>query len=71
LKAVKEFGSGAITSGREKTGSFFTTQITGPEILTGGQFGPEGSIQALLVCAIAAIVLIFVLNKQNKIVKFK
>jgi hypothetical protein len=60
---------GAITSGNEKTSSLLTTQITGPEILTGGQFGPEGSIQALLLCLIAAIIIIMLLNKQNKIIK--
>jgi membrane protease YdiL (CAAX protease family) len=59
---------GAITSGNEKTSSLLTTQITGPEILTGGQFGPEGSIQALVVCIIAATVIIRQLYHQNKIV---
>lgn len=60
---------GAITSGNEKTGSLFTTQITGPEILTGGQFGPEGSIQAFVVCLIAAVIVIRLLYKQNIIMK--
>ncbi|MCW3110450.1 MAG: family intrarane metalloprotease, partial [Segetibacter sp.] len=59
---------GAITSGNEKTSSLLTTQISGPEILGGGQFGPEGSIQALLFCSIAAIVIIRLLYKQDKIV---
>jgi hypothetical protein len=59
---------GAITSGNEKTTSLLTTEISGAEILTGGQFGPEGSIQALFVCSIAAIVIIRRLYKQNKIV---
>lgn len=60
---------GAITSGNEKTSSLLTTQITGPELLTGGQFGPEGSIQAVLFCFIAAAVTIRILYKQNKIIK--
>lgn len=60
---------GAITSGNEKTSSLFTTQITGPEILTGGQFGPEGSIQAVLFCLIAAVIFIWQLYNQNKIIK--
>ena len=59
---------GAITSGNEKTSSLLTTRITGSEILTGGQFGPEGSVQALLVCFIAAIIIIMQLKKQNKII---
>ncbi len=60
---------GAITSGNEKTGSLLTTQMNGPEILTGGQFGPEGSIQAVLLCFIAAAVIIRQLYKQYKIIK--
>jgi uncharacterized protein len=60
---------GAITSGNEKTNSLFTTNITGPEMLTGGQFGPEASIQALVFCFIATIIIIMLLNKQNKIIK--
>lgn len=61
---------GAITSGNEKTSSLLATRITGPEILTGGQFGPEGSIQAVLFCLIVTMVIIRKLYKQNKIVKF-
>ena len=58
---------GAITSGNEKTSSLFTTQISGSEILTGGQFGPEGSIQAVLLCTVAAIIILRQLyNKNNK-----
>ena len=60
---------GAITSGNEKTSSLLTTQISGSEILTGGGFGPEGSIQAVLFCTIAAVVFLLQLYKQNKIIK--
>ena len=61
---------GAITSGNEKTSSLLTTQITGPEILTGGQFGPEGSIQAVLFCLIVAVIIIRQLYNQDKLVRF-
>lgn len=57
---------GAITSGNEKTASLLETQISGPYLLTGGQFGPEGSIQAVAVCMIAAIAIIRPLYKPNK-----
>ena len=60
---------GAITSGNEKTSSLLSTQITGPEILTGGGFGPEGSIQAVLFCLITAVIILRQLDKQNKIIK--
>ncbi|MEN2414405.1 CPBP family intramembrane glutamic endopeptidase [Flavobacterium mesophilum] len=60
---------GAITSGNEKTNSLLEAKIQGPTFITGGEFGPEGSIQAILICLIATIIL-FVLNaRQNKIVK--
>jgi len=62
---------GAITSGNEKTSTLLTTQITGPEVLTGGQFGPEGSIEAVLFWLIAAICVLIQLYKQNKIIKPK
>jgi len=61
---------GAITSGNEKTSSLFTTQITGPDILTGGQFGPEGSIQAVLFCLTSTAIIMRRLYYQNKIIKF-
>ena len=60
---------GAITSGNEKTNSLLTTQITGAKIITGGEFGPEGSIQAILFCLIAAIALMYLNVKRNKLIK--
>lgn len=60
---------GAITSGNEKTNSLLEAKIKGSEIITGGAFGPEGSIQATLLCFIASIVLLMICRKQNKIVK--
>lgn len=59
---------GTITSGNEKTSSLLTTKIVGFEIVTGGPFGPEGSIQALILCIIATIVLITLLIKQHKLI---
>lgn len=60
---------GAITSGNEKTNSLLNAKIQGPEFITGGEFGPEGSIQAILFCAIGAFVLLALSRKENKIIK--
>ncbi|TRX39684.1 CPBP family intramembrane glutamic endopeptidase [Flavobacterium restrictum] len=49
---------GAITSGNEKTASLLTTKITGNQFITGGEFGPEGTIQAIIFCVLASIVLL-------------
>ena len=59
---------GAVTSGNEKTNSLLTTHITGPELITGGAFGPEGTIQAIIFCLIATIVLMTLNAKRNKII---
>jgi membrane protease YdiL (CAAX protease family) len=60
---------GAITSGNEKTNSLLEAKIQGPEFITGGAFGPEGSIQAIVFCAAATIILLVLIHKENKIVK--
>jgi hypothetical protein len=57
---------GAVTSGNEKTASLLTTKITGSQLITGGEFGPEGTIQAILFCVVAAIVLLKL--SKNKII---
>ncbi|WP_337968044.1 type II CAAX endopeptidase family protein [uncultured Flavobacterium sp.] len=60
---------GAITSGNEKTKSLLTAKIQGPEFITGGEFGPEGSIQAIVFCALGTILLLILIHKENKIIK--
>lgn len=47
---------GALNSGLRDPHTYFRTDLTGPDILTGGTFGPEGSIVTLLLCvAVAAM----------------
>jgi len=60
---------GAITSGNEKTNSLLEARIQGSEFITGGAFGPEGSVQAIVFCAVAAIIILILSHKQNKIIK--
>lgn len=59
---------GAITSGNEKTSSLLEAKIQGPEFITGGEFGPEGSIQAIVFCVLGTILLLALSQKQNKII---
>jgi len=60
---------GAITSGNEQTSSLFNTHISGAELITGGAFGPEGTIQAMLFWLLVSIVLMVLITKQNKLIK--
>lgn len=60
---------GAITSGNEKTNSLLTTLITGSKIITGGEFGPEGTIQATIFCLAATLIFIYLNKKQNKLIR--
>ncbi|WP_205334631.1 hypothetical protein [Flavobacterium fluviale] len=60
---------GAITSGNEKTPGLLTAKIQGSELITGGEFGPEGSIQASVICLLGTLILLFLSQKENKIVK--
>ena len=49
---------GEITSGNEKTTSLLTTKIVGSKLITGGEFGPEGTIQAIIICLFASFILL-------------
>ncbi len=60
---------GASTSGNEISKSLITSRIDGSTLITGGSFGPEGSIQATLFCLSAAIIILIICKKQNKIVQ--
>jgi membrane protease YdiL (CAAX protease family) len=60
---------GAITSGNEKTNSLLNTQITGSKIISGGEFGPEGTIQATIFCLIVTSVLMYLNMKENKLIQ--
>ena len=60
---------GVSTSGNSMGKSLLTTKINGAEWFTGGLFGPEGSIQATVFCLIAAVVLILMSHRQQKIAR--
>ncbi|MCG8332794.1 MAG: CPBP family intramembrane metalloprotease [Chitinophagales bacterium] len=59
---------GATVSGHKTDKSWITSQINGAAWYTGGEFGPEGSIQATVFCLIAAIILLYLCHKENKII---
>jgi uncharacterized protein len=60
---------GAITSGNEKTSSLFNTHISGSDLITGGAFGPEGTVQGILLWIVVSILLMILISKQNKLIE--
>lgn len=60
---------GANVSGNKISKTLITSEINGAEWFTGGQFGPEGSIQATLFCLIATVILLVLSHREGKIIK--
>ena len=60
---------GANVSGNVMSKTLISSKITGAEWFTGGQFGPEGSIQATVFCLIATIILLILSHKKGNIIK--
>ena len=59
---------GANVSGSTISKTLITSKIEGAEWFTGGQFGPEGSIQATAFCFIATVILLILSHKEGKII---
>lgn len=60
---------GANVSGNAISKTLAISKIEGADWFTGGQFGPEGSIQATVFCLIATIILLVLSHKEGKIIK--
>lgn len=59
--------SGIVSGNGEMTG-YFKSQIEGPDLLTGGSFGVEASVIALIVCSTAAIIMTVMAVKRGNII---
>jgi membrane protease YdiL (CAAX protease family) len=59
---------GANVSGTTTAKTLITSKIEGAEWYTGGQFGPEGSVQATFFCLIATVILLILSHKEGKII---
>lgn len=59
---------GANVSGTTMAKTLITSKIEGAEWYTGGQFGPEGSVQATAFCLIATVILLILSHKEGKII---
>lgn len=59
---------GTIVSGGDARDALVTAVTPGPVWLTGGTFGPEGSIIAVVVCSIATAALLVLAHRRGRIV---
>lgn len=56
---------GTVTSGSESRDAIITATTSGPEWLTGGAFGPEASIIAVIVCTAATAILLGIARRRG------
>ncbi|HAC90244.1 MAG TPA: CPBP family intramembrane metalloprotease, partial [Planctomycetaceae bacterium] len=56
-----------VVSGNEATQGLIRSTIKGPDLLTGGGFGVESSVLALLLCTSTGIVMLVMATKRGKI----
>ncbi len=59
---------GATLSGTTSQ-TLISSKIEGAKWLTGGSFGPEGSLQATIFCLIVSLILLYLAHKQGKIIQ--
>ena len=57
---------GVEVSGVSQPYSMLKTALSGPDLLTGGSFGPEASILSLGVSAVASVVLVVLILRKHE-----
>jgi membrane protease YdiL (CAAX protease family) len=60
---------GASINGYTMDDSLLATSTNGPDLIAGGYFGPQGSIQAGLLCLLTGALLLRISRKQNQILR--
>lgn len=60
---------GGINPGISIDKSLFASKISGNSFLTGGQMGPQNSIQSILLCSIAALIFLWFAKRKNHFIK--
>ncbi|MFC0433887.1 CPBP family intramembrane glutamic endopeptidase [Kutzneria buriramensis] len=62
------FGTSVSGSGAGPAVGLLRAATTGPELLTGGQFGPEASIVAVIVCGVPAILFLRLAKRRGRLI---
>jgi len=60
---------GAINPGNAIDKSLFTSEIIGPKLLTGGELGPQNSIQSAILCLMAGLLFLLLAERKNHFIK--
>jgi membrane protease YdiL (CAAX protease family) len=60
---------GALNPGNSIEQSLFTSEITGPAFITGGQTGPQNSVQSLIFCALTSLLFLWLAKRKNNFLK--
>jgi uncharacterized protein len=56
---------GAVLSGNTIDKTLITAKFTGSQYLSGGDFGPENSIPAIIICTAAGVVFLWLAGRKN------
>ena len=59
---------GPHLSGRQ-VGSLLESRLSGPDVLSGGALGVEGSVFAILVCLLASLALLLQARRQHLFIR--
>jgi uncharacterized protein len=59
---------GAINPGNSIPESLITSRISGPVYLTGGQFGPQNSIQAIAICSTLGLLFLIWAKRKKRFI---
>jgi membrane protease YdiL (CAAX protease family) len=60
---------GASINGYTMDNSLLDTNVNGSDLLTGGYFGPQGSIQAAILCLLTGLIFLHLSRKHNRIIQ--
>ncbi|HMC85811.1 MAG TPA: CPBP family intramembrane glutamic endopeptidase, partial [Chitinophagaceae bacterium] len=60
---------GAINSSTSVSQGLFTSKISGAALLTGAQNGPQGSLQAFILCLLTGTLFLLLAKQKNNLVK--
>jgi membrane protease YdiL (CAAX protease family) len=58
-------------SGNDASQGLLDTASSGPMLITGGDFGPEGSLYSILFCTLVTIVLLWTAHRRGRLVPLR